>query len=534
MKTTSDQEKLQRPLILWLAFGAIVPLVFALIAWHTASPMLNPDSAMGFLAWESHAAGAPWNHIRSPDPDDISRDRDYFLTWWSPAQHDIPGIFRSLGANWGQSMTLTCLIGSWLTLWGCWQLARRTGGTHPQAVLFSVVSVCQWHTLFPFGHFRGGDVVLGAATPWLMLIAWETRHRPVAYILSIPLLILGGQYLKLSSLLLTGPLLLLGWFSNLIYLRRSPLATIVWALATPAIAALSWWTLKMTFLDRGANPGSAGLQSDNPLALLTFALGSPLLAATGAGSLIGHAYYRLGLEVDSLWRGGVAATLPGVAVGWWLSWRFVLLPLPPRHRWIAIGITGASAFMLATLLIRGAPVAVEDRFLRPASTVLLLVLSLAVTTADTKPRRRILTAIAFLIATIGLLAAVQRGYALHRNQNKGKEGILQQDLPPEALDYLAKIDADGKPRSKLIYLPHTNMAFQIRNQRVLATDDLVHERDLAWRGRVQQLVVTVPEKMQASGAGERIRSRFLDYQSNEWTVVSHGRWYFWKAGGTEN
>lgn len=78
--------------------------------------MLNPYSAMGFLAWESHAAGAPWNHIRAPDPEDISRDRDYFQTWWSPAQLDILGIFRSLGANWGQSMTLTCLIGSWLTL----------------------------------------------------------------------------------------------------------------------------------------------------------------------------------------------------------------------------------------------------------------------------------------------------------------------------------------------------------------------------------------------------------------------------------
>ena len=528
MKNFGDQDALPKALLAWLAFGIIVPLVFTLAAWRAAPPMLNPDSAMGFIAWESHKAGAPWNHIRAPDPEDIARDRDYFLSWWSPAQHDIPGIFKFLGANWGQSIALTCLLSTWFTIWGCWQLARRTGGTPEQAAWFGVISVLQWHTLFPFGHFRGGDVLLGAATPWLMVIAWETRRRPISYLVSIPILILGGQYLKLSAILITGPLLLLGWISNIVHLRKHAVAKIGWAIAAPAIAAGSWWLLKLAFLDRGANPGSAGTLPDNPLALTIYALGSPLLAATGAGSLIGHAYYRLGLNVDTLWREGTAVTLPGFLAGWWLTYRSVLSRLDVGQRCLVLGLTGASSLMLATLFLRGAPVAIEDRFLRPASTVLLLALTLACTDGSVA-KRRTLKVVALMIAIFGLGTGIQRTYALLKNPNKGQEGILQQDLPPAALAYLKEIDSEGLRGSKLIYVPHATLALQVRNHRVLVTDDLTYERDLLWHGKVPQIVLAIPEKMQANGAGSRIRSRFVNYTEEQWSVTRHGEWWFWKA-----
>src|ERR1039457_3082669 len=102
--------------------GATV-LACALVGLFTAVGMLFPpdlprDAAMGMLAWRSMENGAPFNFVSEPDPADISRDRSYFLTWWSPGQYLIPGALTRLGMRLGPAVTITagisllcCLIG---------------------------------------------------------------------------------------------------------------------------------------------------------------------------------------------------------------------------------------------------------------------------------------------------------------------------------------------------------------------------------------------------------------------------------------
>ena len=513
----------------WLILLALlVPLGLALLGWRLAPPMLNPDSAMGFLAWEAHAAGAPWNTLRAPDPAHLARDRDEFLTWWSPGQHDLTGPWRRFGANWGQAIVLTTVVACWIQLAGCWQLARSLGGSRAAAAWLGAASVLQWHSLFSFGHFRGGDVLLGAATPWMVAVIWRVRARPVWYLAVIPVLIWGGQYLKLSAILLTGPLLLAGGLGHLWSLRRRPAFAVTWSVTAAALAAGSWWLFQIAFLNRGPTPGAGGSLSGDPLSLVAYAAAAPWLAATGFGSLVGHLYWWLGRDVDGLWRTGGWFVAPLTAGVWWLTARRLFPLLGGKARHGAIVVLGTGCAILALLYLRGAPVGLDDRYMRPTAVVLLLALALAV---DSRPANRSwLPQLALgAIAVFGVGCAVQRTIALLQHASRGREGIIQQHLTPRAIAHLAEIDAAGAPRSKLIYVPFAGLAFEIRRQRVIVADDLGVERQHLWHGRVPELIVALPDVMEQDGRGARVRARYADYRPDEWTSERQGGWYFWSV-----
>lgn len=514
---------------LWLWVGVCVPLLLGLASLTVAPPMLNPDSAMGFLAWESHAKGAPWNHVLTPDPNNLNRDSHYFLTWWSPGQADLPGVFRYFGATCGQCIAISTLLGCWIQLAGSWLLAVKLGASRTAAGWFAMVSVLQWHSLFPFGHFRGGDMLLNAGAPWMLLIAWSTRDRPWTYLTSIPPLLLGGQYLKLSAVLLTGPLLLAGGLSNLWLLRRRPAAAATWAALASFLAAGSWWLFTTGFLQRGPSPSGAGSMQGDPLSLLAFSVAAPFLAATGGGSLIGRLFFWRGANVDELWQYGGWIVGPAAILTCWLFHSYLLRWLRAEHRRGIVLITAVGSLMLWSIYLRGSTVSTEDRFMRPSGTLLVIALALAL---DYAPARAaaVCRGLMLSIALFGVGSAVQRTCTLSRMPAVSAEGILQQHLTPQAISHLQNITQGGSPDSKLIYVPFAGLGLEVLRQRALVTDDIGFARRNRWEGRVEELIAVFPDAMEKSGEAQRVREQFVSYRSDEWRTELHGRWWFWHAG----
>ena len=74
--------------MLWASYT-----VAAFCVW----PSLYPDPSYGFLVRKSVAAGAPWNHMTAPKPDNIAEDHSYFYAVWSPGQYVVPGTIADLG-----------------------------------------------------------------------------------------------------------------------------------------------------------------------------------------------------------------------------------------------------------------------------------------------------------------------------------------------------------------------------------------------------------------------------------------------------
>jgi hypothetical protein len=336
------------------------------------------------------------------------------------------------------------------------------------------------------------------------------------------------MYLKLSAVLLTGPLLLAAGVSNLWQLRRRPMFAFGWVIGAAILALGSWQLFKIGFLEFGPSPGSTGYVARDILSSLAFAAASPWLAATGLGSLVGHIYWRLGLDVGVLWSSGGWLVAPLTAAVWWLGVRWLIIPLTPIVRRGVILITVGSIAMLALLFMRGAPIGLDDRYMRPTATLLLLVIAFNLQSPDSRLRTLARVMLAG-IALFGAGCAVQRTIALIRNESRGREGIAQQHLSPTAIATFAELDSDGLPHTKLIYVPFPGIAFEIRRQRTLVTDDLGIEREHRWHGRVSELILAIPNIMEHDGRGARIRARFVDYRRDEWASEIRGDWYFWFA-----
>ncbi len=511
-----------------LALIVLVPLLLTVAGWKFCLPMLNPDSAMGFFTWESRAAGGPWNCYQNVEPSDITRDRNEFLTWWSPGQYELPGLWRTLGFSWGHVILLTTLASCWIEACGCWYLARALGAGACAAAWFCAASILEWHTLFQFGHFRGGDALLGAATPWMLLGAWQVRARPWWFLAGIPVILAGGLYLKLSAILLTAPLLAAVGLANAWELRRRPQILGLWLVAAGLVAAGTWYLIQKDFISRGSSPGAGGGVAGEIFSPIVFSTLSPWLAASGAGNALGRIYFWRGRDIDDLWRTGGWLLMPFALAIWWWVGRWLAKPLSSRQRYALFMIVGGSVVLLSLLFVRGSTIGADDRYMRPTATVLLLALALSVEHAD-RARRNLAMLALTLIALFGLGSALQRSAALARMPGRGREDIAQQHLSPEAIAKLAEIDAQGVPRSALVYVPWPGIGLELRRQRRLLCDDLTIFRHYHWQGRVPLLIVAVSDAMESDGRAAQVRAEFADYDAREWTSVHVPGWWFWTA-----
>ena len=511
----------------------LVPLLAATAGWFVSPPILNPDSASGFAIWESARHGAPWNSVLIPESADISRDRAVFVTWWSPGQYVVPGWWRYAGFSWGQAMLLTTLFGLWIQAGGCWWLARSVGLTSTAAAWLTLAATLQWHSLQQFGHFRGGEVLIEAAAPWLLGIAWTLRRHPVTTLAVFPLLVAGSLWLKLSALLLLVPVLgglalIHGW-----PFRDRPQARLVWSLAFVALAAVTWWGLHTIFFGRGPTPATGPANVEQRSALAAFSIFSPWLAATGLGSLVGRISWWLGVDGETFWRTNAWPTFAAGAAAWWAGWYRWIRPLEAPLRRAVMWVLVANVILLAVLYVRGSSISLEDRHLRPVATLLLLAGAVAATQASTPRARRLSQAALVLIAAFGVGAAVQRGFAMARMDSRGTAGYCQQQFSAAAIAHLNRLDRSVPDRQALIYFPSTEIAFEISRQRRLGTDDI--SRDLAtvrahrWHGRVPRLIVVVRNDMQLDGRVAAVRAAFADYPAGVWRSEAVGGWWFWIA-----
>ncbi|NBV86085.1 MAG: hypothetical protein EBS01_07450, partial [Verrucomicrobia bacterium] len=152
-----------------LFITALVPLILALVSF-AVPPAMFSDSAFGFLVFQGMEEGAGFNMNRMPDLENISKDRDKFMTWWSPGQYLVPGIFLVLGCNHGWAIVLAVLLCSWMGLWGWMTVAQKAGAGKWTQILFLLGLVTFRHGTLPFRIYNGGEILLFAVAPWGFLL----------------------------------------------------------------------------------------------------------------------------------------------------------------------------------------------------------------------------------------------------------------------------------------------------------------------------------------------------------------------------
>jgi hypothetical protein len=509
--------------------AALPPLFGVLCATLIAPPLLWSDTATGLLSWWHFVSGGTWNTIPVPDPVDIARSLESAVTWWSPGQAVPLGLLTLAGLPLGMAMILLALLSSLAFGSGLALLARDLGAPAGALPWVTTVATGSWPALYAFGMFNGGEVALIAIWPWIAWAAWRLLPHPTAFSFGLPILFLAGSFAKHSFAVYGLALMGFLWLETL---RRAPRRVLRWMQATlPFVFAGLLYLLGRHFLfDHGASPSDPGQVTSSFASTWGFGAIAPMLSATGLGNVMGRIFVNAGLTFEEGWNqlGWPLAVFSPLPLGGliWLMWS-----PRPLERFAGLGCLVTFAVMFL-LMWRGGSISLEDRHYRPAAALLLTVLG-AGTAASSRRVAWGARCGVVLIVVFGCAATLQRHLNMRAAVFLSPDSASLADMPPEVLSAVKEIARRGLTDGSLIYLPDPAMGVAVNSGRLWVTDVL--HRDIDWitaqslSGRVPNLTLVLPTRMEDDGRSAALRASFVDYQPWEWTRRAQAGWDLWQA-----
>ena len=521
------------PFLRACAPALLLPFAIFLLGWFWGRPQLSPDTATGLLAWHDFTAGGQWNAVSEPARSDLGADIAQPVTWWSPGQYVAPGLLISAGFSAGASFLLVALFSACSFTIGLARFARALGAADEAIPWVALGAAGGWHTLYGFGFFVGGEVVLAAVWPWIFFAAWQLRERPWKFVLRIPPLLLLGSFAKHSFAIYALGLMV---FLSLEATRgkwRSPLglAHAAWPFVASALLYVAG---RILLFDSGPSPSSPGQTTQTLASSFGFSAWAPLLSATGGGSMVGRVFAIAGLDPDQGWSecGLVLAILSPLALAGYL---FLARDSRPLSR--LSGVVSLVAFAVIGILIaRGASISLEDRHYRPAGALLLALAGLAAAGGH-GPRRLAARLTIVLVVSFGAGTALLRHHTLHRLGPPAREGFTLVDCTPAVQDEIRRLGRETLAHRGVLYLSYPPLGMLSVEGRIITTDarsrglDWIAERPYA--GTAPSLVLVLPGFYDADGRGDALRASFRDWSSESWSRRELDGWHFWSASSAQ-
>ena len=486
----------------------------------TAAPFVAYDPAFGWLRWTSLLQGAPFDATLGPDPADISRDIVQTESWWSPGQYLAPGLLTLTGMRLGTAIVLIAALGNLATLLG-WIAVARAFTLGPTVALAATAAIAAFrYASSAYGLYSGGEILLQAATPWLVLAAWRV---PRATALTAALLAFGavavGFIAKLNGLIVMAAALVASGALALHRTRRVTPGLIGGALGAALVAALIyvfWFATKPMTHFSGGGEGFGVVR-------LLFALSAPWTAALSWQDFLVWLLQTPGRVV-------VADDAPLALVG--LAPLAALLaaafafdrnaPDPERalRRFACVTLAGFTALMLV-LYLRDAPIPLEERHFRPVSMLLFLCLLAQALRPGT--RRAIRTGLLGLfgaMACYGLASFAARIVTAQHQTVDLYSWTRQPNADAEVLAAIQQAFA-AQGRETLFYLgaPELAAALPYNARMIVDAPGLMSEAAITatpYRGRAKgAVIVLVSHDLPQAKAAAILRS-FVDYDPGGW------------------
>jgi len=471
---------------------------------------------MGMLAWRTLENGGAFNTVTEPDPADISKDRARFLTWWSPGQYLVPGVFTRLGLRLGSALTIT----TGLALLGCllgWIRVAKHFALSPQAATLLVVFMSTFrYSTISFHTYNGGEILLQGVTPWLILAGCRVPAVSAAQAAWLAgLVVLVGFFAKLTGLIVAGASLIAGAAAAYRRLRRIGSGM----LGGAAGAIVACGLLYVTWFSRGTTPGSGHGWFLARRAVI-FALAAPW----GAGVS---------------WEDLMTSFLPGLqnpsTVLWYLLPAFffaTIILLGWRKRTgdaklselitIAICFYGVCVSAMAVIYLRGGSVSLEERHFRSAGT-LIFVCVLAV--ADTLPRNAMgrLAVLTFCgLMSINGVVLMARDARLAKRENIDPYSRTRQDeMDIRAVEFASAAFA-REGRDDIFVLQRSGVASAFPPDARILVAQLLDEPESAiaamrYAGRVRgRVYIAMQTAIAQTVKGTLLLNLFEEYPFNAW------------------
>jgi hypothetical protein len=479
-------------------------------------PFIHWDSAQGFLAWRGTVLGAANSSIL-PDRADIAQDTVGFLTVWSPGQYLVPGAISSLGVPLGIAMTLTVALALLVSLIGWVMVVRAFAPRTSLALLVVVLIGSFYYSTHAFGTYHGGEILLQAVTPWLVLTAYrvpEMRAVPAALLAAAAVLF--AFLAKHSGLIVAAAALAAGSLLHLALARRITSGMIGGALG--AFAALA--ILYVVFLSRGLTPVSEASWSI-PFNSIAFAPLAPWVVGISWSELMRHIFF-LRKPYDYLPSSLLALCVPPAILiaGLVLFWRLQTTnekKLRLFSLWFYALLTGV--FIL--LFIHGS-IIFEDRYFRAPGT-LLFVCALMSALAARTPRwtSGLLLVLSAVMSLHGLASISHHALTTAGGESLDRTSWTNQAVfDADAIDFAREL-YEREERDALFVLPAYQLAVTLpADARIIVIDlDYVPEATITGRysGRVPgHVAVLVPNRILDTSKSRALLSAFTHYDPEAW------------------
>jgi hypothetical protein len=496
-------------------------------------PFINADSGVGFLAWRGTVLGAA-NSIIGPDPANIARDSVGFLTGLSPGQYLVPGAISLLGVPLGIAMTLTVALSLLASLVG-WVMVVRTFSPRTSLALLVAVLIGSFHySTHAFSTYHGGEILLQAVTPWLVLTAYRVPEMDVV---PAALLVAGAVFFaffaKLTGLIVVAAALAAGSLVSFAFDRRITRGMIGGALGSLATLAVIY----VAFLSKGWTavsetnwslpfeniafaslaPWVAGMSLADPIELIYFALTNTYMATrTGVPSESANPWQPAYLLVV------VPAAL--LVAGLVLFWRPQTTD-EKKFRLFCLWFYGVVAAVFILLFIHGALIELDERHFRSVGTLLFVCAMMSALAAGT-PRwaRHLFLVLCALMALYGVASFSYHELTTAKGQSLDRTSWTNQRIvDAAAIDFARGVYA-REGRDALFVLPLYGMAQLAVTLPVDARSlpmgfDLKPESEFVGRfsGRVPgHIVVLIPSSLFDTSKVRALLSAFRDYAPNAW------------------
>ena len=512
-------------------------------------PSLSQDPSQGTMEWRTLVAGGPINSIITPDPADISRDRAMLVTWWSPGQYLMPGIFTLLGIRLGTAFTITVGVSLLICLLGWIQVAKHfalSPRTATLAVLF--IATFRYSTL-PFGLYNGGEILLQGITPWLILAGCAVPSmRPAWAAVLACLAVWIAFFTKLTGVMVASAVLLAAGVEALVRLRRITAGMVGGAVG----ASLALGSLYVVWFSRGATPAN-GTGWSFRFGDVFFALAAPWGAGISWGDILAALLRRSVLhgevatfDARPITGGDPSAIvwffLPPVLVfatvilkGWHLRANDANLS---RLLMITACFYTVCALAMSAIYLKGGDVNFEDRHLRAAGTLIFVCVLAVVGRLPQKSVHRFTVGIlSVFMALYGGISLAYRAWSTKQREIDRYSRTRQPIVDRQAIEF-AKVAFAREGRDSVFVLPSAEIACVFLPGARILSNLIEFESEATvsartYRGRVRgRLYVIMPTRIAQSVKGTLLLKEFIDYPLDAWEKHSFGSSTVFVQGGT--
>lgn len=458
-------------------------------------PSIFPDASHGFQVMRSMQMGGGFNHLVSPDQDDISKNTSQFLTWWSPGQYLVPYFVQLVfGMNTGHATALVITLMELSGILGLYLFFKKIGFTPVIAALSIVFITCQQAFITPYVFYNGGEILLFGFEGWFLYGCIAIKKADIKLVLFVLMSGWIGFFCKSSFVWIYAAGLLCLWLrlsaiNNYVTIPRL-FKNGIW-LAIPAIISLA--CIYIVFLSKGDNPAAASKGLNLSLQTFSFPLGSPLLA---------------GFSIDELMHGLLFPTFTPfltpvhtliililIAVASVILIACIVKYVPKNnYRLFLIVFYAVAVCFFSVAYLRQLTISYEARHFRIIG--LLLAPGVVYLIGKFKSGFQIVFGIALAILAIANYSFFVKGYIFNKNISaRGSSGIAQEFIDQPALNYVMRLDQRNK--NAIFVFVSADISLEIIHNRTITIDPLpkdaiVDTDDYSYAGHAGPLYILLP------------------------------------------